>query len=86
MVAGGAESLRARLCVGSVSLRGVVFDVVFGVVFVVFVSTFDVFALFFDDFPVVFEVVVDSNLDVDRPRVNTKLRLRGPTIECVRRV
>lgn len=83
MVAGGAESLRARLCVGSVSLRGVVFDVVFGVVFV---STFDVFALFFDDFPVVFEVVVDSNLDVDRPRVNTKLRLRGPTIECVRRV
>ena len=52
MVAGGAESLRARLCVGSVSLRGVVFDVVFGVVFVVFVSTFDVFALFFDDFPV----------------------------------
>lgn len=83
MVAGGAESLRARLCVGSVSLRGVVFDVVFGVVFV---SAFDVFALFFDDFPVVFEVVVDSNLDVDRPRVNTKLRLRGPTIECVRRV
>lgn len=82
MIAGGAESLRARLCVGSVSLRGVVFDVVFGVVFV---STFDVFAFFFDD-PVVFEAVVDSNFDVDRPLVNTKLRLRGPTIECVRRV
>ena len=83
-VAGVAESLRARLCVGSVSLRGVVFDVVFGVV--VFVSTFHVSAPFFDDFPVVFEVVVDSNLDIDRPRVNTKLRLRGPTIEYVRRV
>jgi hypothetical protein len=86
MIAGGAESLRARLCVESVSLRGVVFDVVFVVFGVVFVSTFDVFALFLDDFPVVFGAVVDSNLDVDRPRVNTKLLLRGPTIECVRRV
>lgn len=85
-VAGGAESLRARLCVGSVSLRGVVFDVVFVFGVVVFVSTFHVSAPFFDDFPVVFEVVVDSNLDIDRPRVNTKLRLRGPTIEYVRRV